>query len=173
MRSIACGLIFALAAILSGCGYHVAGKADLLPKDIKVIAIPAFGNVSTRYKLAERLPGDLTREFIARTRYQVVADPNQADAVLYGSVINLFSGATVYDPQTNRASGAQIIVVLQLTLQDRHTGKVLFSRPNMDFRERYEISVDPKVYFDESDAALARLSRDVARSVVSAVVENF
>jgi hypothetical protein len=50
---------------------------------------------------------------------------------------------------------------------------VLFNRQNADFRERYEISVDPRNYFDESSTALERLSRDVARSVVSAVLENF
>ena len=52
-------------------------------------------------------------------------------------------------------------------------GKVLFNRPNLEFRDRYEISVDPKQYLDESQAALSRLSRDVARTVVSAILENF
>jgi hypothetical protein len=50
---------------------------------------------------------------------------------------------------------------------------VLFNRPNLEFRERYEISIDPKQYFDESQPAMQRLSRDVARTVVSAILENF
>ena len=72
-----------------------------------------------------------------------------------------------------RATGVQAVVTLQLTLTDKATGAVLFSRPGVEFRERYEISVDPTSYFDESTAALERLSRDVARTVVSAVLENF
>ena len=52
-------------------------------------------------------------------------------------------------------------------------GSVLFSRPYFEVRERYEISVDARTYFEESDVAMERLSRDVARSVVSAVLENF
>jgi hypothetical protein len=43
----------------------------------------------------------------------------------------------------------------------------------MEFRQTYEISVDPATYFDESDNAMDRLSRDVARTVVSAVLANF
>ena len=43
----------------------------------------------------------------------------------------------------------------------------------MEVKERYEISIDPKAYFDESAPALQRLSRDVSRSVVSAVLEKF
>ena len=66
----------------------------------------------------------------------------------------------------------QAIVTLQLLLTDK-TGKVLFNRPGMEFRERYEISVDPTTYFDESGTAMERLARDVARSVVSAILENF
>jgi hypothetical protein len=163
----------ALAAALCGCGYHVAGRGDLMPKTVRTIAVPAFGNVTPRYKLAEQLPADIGREFISRTRYRVVADPNEADAVLRGSVVSFASYPTVADPASGRATGVQVSVVLQITLTERSTGRVLLQRPGMEVRERYEIAVDPKAYFDESEAATARLSRDVARSVVSAVLENF
>ncbi len=166
-------LVAALAALATGCGYRIAGRADLLPKNIQTIAIPAFGNVTTRYKLTERLPAALTREFIARTRYRIVADPNEADAVLRGVVANYVSYPTIFDPATGRATGVQMNVTLGITLTERVSGKVLFSRPSLDVRERYEISVDQRAYFEESDAALERLSRDVARTVVSAILEGF
>jgi hypothetical protein len=166
-------LALALCLPLAACGYHVSGKADLLPKRIRIIAIPAFGNATTKYKLPELLTSALTREFISRTRYKIVADPNQAEAILTGAVINFFSYPTVFDPATGRASGVQAVVILQVTLTDRSNNAVLFTRPNFEVRERYEISVDPHAYFEESDAAMERLSHDVARSVVSAILENF
>ncbi len=168
-------LILASALMLSasGCGYHVSGHADLLPAKIKSIAIPAFGNVTTRYKLTDQLPAALTREFISRTRYRVVADPNEADAVLTGTVANYLSNPTVFDPSSGRASGVLVYVYLQVTLRDRATGTVLYSQPNLEFRQRYEISVDQQAYFDESDPAMQRLSQDVARAVVSGVLEAF
>lgn len=168
MRAALC-----LTVVLASCGYHVGGRADLLPKSIHTIAVPAFGNVTTRYKVADRISGAITREFISRTRYQIVADPNRADAVLTGAVVNVMTYPTIFDPVTGRASGVQAAVVVMVNLTERATGKVLFNRPSMEVRERYEISVDPKVYFDESDVAMERLSRDVARSVVSAILENF
>ena len=161
------------ACLFLGCGYHVANNVDALPKNVKTIAIPPFGNTTIRYKLSDQMAAALTREFNTRTRYHIVADPNEADAVLTGSVINYFSYPTVFDPTTNRAAGAQAIVQLQLTLRDRVSKKVLFSRPHMDFRQNYEISVDPSQYFDESDAALDRASQEVARKVVSSILENF
>ncbi|HPQ17402.1 MAG TPA: hypothetical protein PLP04_19390, partial [Bryobacteraceae bacterium] len=60
-----------------------------------------------------------------------------------------------------------------LTLRERATGAVLFNRSNWEIRERYEISVDPSAYLEESDLAMARLSSYVARTVVAAILENF
>jgi len=162
-----------LAALAGGCGYRVSGHGDLLPKRIKTIAVPAFTNATTRYRLSQLLPAAITRELLSRTRYEVVADPNQAEAVLSGVVISYSAGATTFDPKTSRASAAQVYVHLKITLTDRANGAVLFSRPDLEVREHYEISTDQRAYFEESDAAMERLSRDVARTVVSAILENF
>jgi hypothetical protein len=165
---------FTLAAIgLTACGYHVAGRANLMPKNIRTIAIPAFGNLTPRYRLPSRLPADLAREFRSRTRYEVVADPNAADATLTGAVINYYASPTVVDQASGRPAGMQVTVVLQLRLAERESGKVLFDRQSLVSRERYELSVDQVAYFEESEVALERLSRDVARTVVSAILENF
>ena len=64
----------------------MSGRGDLLPKTIKTIAIPAFDNLTSRYKLARLLPTDVGREMLSRTRYTIVSDPNQADAVLAGTL---------------------------------------------------------------------------------------
>lgn len=171
MKRAAAACLAALA--LSGCGYHVGGRADLLPSTLHTIAIPAFGNASPRYRLTSQLPAAITREFLTRTRYRVVADPNEADAVLYGTVRNYFSFPTLFDQRTGRASGVQVHVFLDVKLVERGTGKVLFERENYEFRGRYEIATDQAQYFDESATALERLSREVAQQVVSSVLEAF
>jgi len=156
----------------AGCGYHVGSHADLLPKSLKTIAVPAFSNGTTRYDLARMLPEDIGREFLSRTRYRVVSDPEQADAVLTGSVVRFTSFPTTADA-TGRATAVQALVVLQLTLKDHATGAVLFTRPSFEFKESYAISVSPQDYFDESGVAMMRLSRQVAASVVTAILQNF
>lgn len=166
-------LALGLAVTATGCGYHISGHADLMPKTIKTIAIPAFGNSTVRAKLARLITADVTREFISRTHYTIVAQPDQADALLQGTLVNFAAYPTIFDPVSGRATGVQVIAVLHINLIDRHTGKTIFSRPNFEFHERYEITVDPQAYFDESGTAIERLSRDVARSVVTAILENF
>jgi outer membrane lipopolysaccharide assembly protein LptE/RlpB len=163
-------LAFAVAA-LSGCGYHVSGHGDLMPKTVKTIAIQPFGNTTSRYKLARTLPDDIAHEFISRTRYKIVSDPNHADAVLTGTLINYSAYPTI--SANGRSTTVEAVVTLQVTLTNRANGAVIFTRPSAEFRERYEISADPKAYFDESGTAMVRLSKDVAKSVVSAILEAF
>jgi len=170
---LAVALSFA-ACSLASCGYHIAGKADLVPKDVHTIAIPPFTNATVRYKLADSLPEALSREFITRTRYRIVNDPTQADAVLRGGVVNYVAYPTVIDQSTGRTSGLQIILILNVTLTDRETGKVIFSRPRYEAHERYELSTtNDTQYFDESGAGIQRLSVDVARDLVTSILENF
>jgi hypothetical protein len=163
-----------LSCALAGCGYTVAGSAssrNVLPAEVHTIAVLPWSNVSTQYKLSDYISEAVTRELITRTRYSIIADPAKADAVLSGAVANMYSGATVSDP-IKGATGAQLVVQIQVKLIDRN-GKVLFERPNVEFRERYEISVNPQQYFDESQVAVQRLSKDVGRTIVSAILESF
>ncbi len=162
-----------LPLALISCGYRFAGTADALPKTVHTVSIPAFTNLTTRYKLTDQLPEIIAREFITRTRYRVVSDPNTADAVLRGAVSNYTFYPTIFDPATGRAAFAELHVTLSVTLTERATGKVLFSRPNFDVRETYQISPNESQYFEESDPALKRAGQQVARSIVSAVLENF
>ena len=166
------GLIL-LTVVLAGCGYHVAGHTDLMPQTVKTIAVSPFANPTTRYQIARMLPQDVSREFISRTRYQIVNDPAQADAVLRGVVNNYVAYPTVIDPTSGRATGVQVIVSLAVTLTERSTGKVLYQRNGFEFRNQYTISIDPQSYFDESGTAMARVSKDAAQSIVTAILENF
>jgi Lipopolysaccharide-assembly len=167
--------VFVCIALLgtSACGYHVAGKANLMPVTIHTIAVPEFTNATIRYKLSQYLTTGIEHEFKTRTRYRIVTDPNQGDAVLKGGVLIFNSYPIVLDQASGRATAVQVNVVLQITLTERTTGKVLFTRPYFEVHERYQVAIDPTTYFDESGAGMERLGRDVARDVVTSILENF
>ncbi|HEX5229583.1 MAG TPA: LptE family protein [Bryobacteraceae bacterium] len=169
------GIGFAIVSLaLSSCGYHIAGKQNLIPKTVHSIAIPPFENATVHYKLTDVLPQDIGRELISRTKYQIISDPTQADAVLTGTVINYVAFPTLIDQATGRTSGLQVIVRLGVSLTERTSGKLIYNRPYYEAHERYEASVTNNYqYFDESGVAVQRLSKDVARDVVSSILEDF
>ena len=77
MRVLAC---LALLFLCASCGYHVAGKADTVPKSVRTIYVPAWGNSTVKYRLTDILPQQVSREFIARSRFRVVNRAEDADA---------------------------------------------------------------------------------------------
>ncbi len=165
-------VVFACLGLLSSCGYHTAGHTDLLPKTLSTVGVPAFSNPTTRYKITDWLPDAVAKEFLATSRYRVV-NSDRADMVLKGGVLTYSSNAVLFDPKTALATSVEVHLVLQVTLVDRATGKVLFTRPRMEVVDNYEIPSQQGQYFDESDAALQRVSRRVAQQIVSSILNNF
>ncbi len=164
---------FCLLSLLTACGYHVAGRGDRLPADVKTIAVPIFVNETTRFRIEQRLAAAVTREFIERTKFRITPDSSQADAVLKGSVKDARTGVVTFDLKTGRATTLQIQVTTNIELVDLHTKKVLFSNPNYVFREEYQVSQTTPELFEEDQPALDRLSRDLARTLVTEILENF
>jgi hypothetical protein len=171
--TFAIALCLALCALLASCGYHVGGQADLIPKSVKSICIPPFKNRTKHYRLIDTLPNAIGREFKARTKFVIVNDPQDADAILAGEVTNVLVVPSIYDPTTGTASAAFVIAYMNVTLSERVSKKVLYSKVGLECRDNYEIAATASKYFDESDFAVDRLSKKIAAQVVDAVVEAF
>jgi outer membrane lipopolysaccharide assembly protein LptE/RlpB len=169
----------AAVAMLSGCGYHIAGTASTLPKTIHVVAIPALENKTTSYRLEQKLTAATVHEFLAKTSYRVVSNPEDGDAVLRGKVLSLEAVPLLFDTTTGRATTMLVTVKCEVTFTERATQKVLYHTDNFVFRNQYEISADTadpaalKDFFEEQDPALDRLAQDFAQRLVAAVIENY
>jgi len=168
-------LLPAMAAVftVTGCGYHVAGHGAALPKSIHVIAIPALENKTTSYRLEQKLTAATVHEFLAKTQYRVVSNPEDGDAVLRGKVVSLEAAPLLFDTKTGRATTMLVTVKCELTFTESSTQKVLYHTDNFVFRNQYEISTDLKSFFEEQDPALDRLAQDFAARLVAAVTENY
>ncbi|MFQ5817132.1 MAG: LPS assembly lipoprotein LptE [Terriglobia bacterium] len=166
------GLGVLLLASLA-CGYKLAGKADALPRELNVIAIPAFENRTPWMRLEQKLTAAVMEEFLARSRYHVVGEAEAGDAVLSGIVHAVESAPVIFDPDTGRATHVLITVRVSVTLRDPRSQKLLYQEPRFVFREQYEITGDLASFFEERSPALDRLARDFAATLVSAILENF
>ncbi|HVR24584.1 MAG TPA: LptE family protein [Candidatus Polarisedimenticolia bacterium] len=163
----------AVLAAGSGCGYHTAGSAARLPENVKTIAVPAFTNVTTTYRIEQMLTSSVVREFTTRTHYHILNDPGEAaDATLRGTVISTSASPLTYNSATGQAASVLVVVSMKVSLTDRQ-GKVLYQNPSYLFREQYEVSQDLASFFEENSPAYRRLSQDFARTLVSNILEGF
>ncbi len=157
----------------ASCGYHTAGHAVQLPENVKSIAVPAFVNETSTYRIEQLLTSSVVREFTTRTHYQILNSSGEAaDATLRGTVVSASSTPLTYNTTTGQAASVLVVVSMRVSLTDRQ-GKVLYQNPSYLFREQYEVSQDLVSFFEEDSPAIRRLSRDFARTLVSNILEGF
>jgi hypothetical protein len=163
--------IYSLGAI--SCGYHVAGRSSSLPPEIHVIAVPALENATSTYRIEQRLTSATVHEFLSRTPYKVVSNPEGGDAVLKGKVVSLEAVPLLFDTTSGRATTMLVQMKCEVTLTQTSNDKILYHADNFVFRSEYEISTDVTSFFSEQDPALDRVAKDFAQRLVAAVVENY
>lgn len=173
---IRAGLFVAIATVsvsLAGCGYHVAGRAAHLPSGWTTIAIPAFKNDTTRYRVEQRFTQAVIREFISRSKYRIIQDTKSADGVLTGEVVSIETSPVLFDATSGQVTTMLVTVHFKVHLLDNQTQKLVYQNDDEVFRDEYQISSDVTTFFEEQDPALERMSRDFASQLVSNVLESF
>ena len=157
----------------TSCGYHTAAHAVQLPENVKTIAVPAFVNETSTYRIEQLLTASVVREFTTRTHCHILNTPGEAaDATLLGTVVSASSTPLTYNAATGQAASVLVVVSMRVSLTDRQ-GKMLYQNPSYLFREQYEVSQDLASFFEEDSPAFRRLSQDFARTLVSNVLEGF
>ncbi len=166
------GAILLLTSSFTEC-YKPAGRGDGLPKHIKTLAIPPFQNPSLRFKVEQRFTAAMVDEVLRRARsLKVVSTAEGADAVMLGE-IKSFSFRPVLLDDLGRARLFEVTIAAGLTVRDQTRNKIIFDNRNYIFRDEYEISGDPKIFFSEEGPAVDRLARDFAKSVMTTILEGF
>jgi hypothetical protein len=173
-------LIVLLSVVLTmpGCGYSLAGRGSFLPSYIQAVGIPQLINRTTFFDVEQILTEKVRSEFIGRGKYRILPDAPGADAVLTGEVLNIFvqpSGFT--DAQL--ASRYLFTLTMKVTFTDARTNEVLWSNDALTFREEYElatrgnVALEGAAFLDQERAAFDRIATDIARTVVTAILEAF
>ncbi|MBL8150864.1 MAG: LptE family protein [Blastocatellia bacterium] len=166
-------LLFITAVGFGPCGYQKAGAGKALPSHIKTIAIQTFRNESVRYRVEQKFTSALITELLHRTsRFKLVSEPSAADATVTGNIRNFAIRSVLLD-NNSRARVFEVTITASVVVRDQTMNKVIFDNQRLVFRGEYELSDDPRSFFNEDDPAIERLSRDFAKSVLSTVLEGF
>jgi hypothetical protein len=152
---------------VSSCGYRLAGK-KLDNGRGQTIAVPTFGNKTTIYRLEQRLSEAVRRELIRRTRFDVVSEPS-GDVVVAGEVVSFSAIPVIFNPQ-GRGTSYSILVDMSVRLIDTRTGAVVFQNDHWTFREVFELAQVSADYVPEDTAAMDRLARRFASSLVASML---
>ncbi len=166
-------LPFLMAAGLleAGCGYRIAKKNVAAPANLDSIAILPIVNKTSKYRIEQKLTSAVIDEFIQRTRCRISRDPAEARGLLTGEVLDFASFPVIFAGDSG--STFQVSIRVRMTLKDQSTGKFVFQNRDSQFREEFEISRESKDYFPEEGPAMDRLVRQLARSLLNNLLDDF
>lgn len=157
---------------LAACGYRLSGKGTTLPDHVRRIAVPLFKNETRQPDIAQRITEALADEFIRRGGYTTTSSPENAEALLTGTV-TVFRRHPVGVRRDGLASRYEIEIQIHAELQDLVNDVTLWKDDHFVFREQYEVDSNESESFDESILAIEKISRDLARTVVATIMEGF
>jgi hypothetical protein len=144
-----------------------------LPESIHVLGVPPFENHTLTPRVSQNITEAVEREIIQRTRYRVEPDASGADAVLHGSVLAVDSLPVTFDPTTGQVSMVEVTLRLKAWLTETRSGKELYRNDNLVFHEQYQVGQQTAGFFEEDQLAFERMSRTIAKTLASAILENF
>jgi hypothetical protein len=168
----------AVAVVSPGCGYSLAGRGSFLPAYIRVVGIPPLENRTPILRIEQLMTEKIRAEFINRGKYEIVPISSGADAVVSGAIIGIATQPVGLTAQ-QQASRYLITVTMRVLFSDSRNGQVLWSNEALTFREEYDLKtrsngqLDSAVLLEQEGPAMERLSTDLARSVVSSILEAF
>ncbi|HEX6178054.1 MAG TPA: LPS assembly lipoprotein LptE [Thermoanaerobaculia bacterium] len=174
----ALALVIAIAICSSGCGYALAGRGSFLPADIRVVGIPPLENRTTTARIEQIFTEKIRTEFIDRNKYTIQPVAGGADAVLSGAVTAISYQPVGLTNQQQQASRYLFIVTMRVQFTDARNNDILWSNDALTFREEYDLSrggtqLEGAVLLEQEGPAIDRLATDLARTVVSAILEAF
>lgn len=172
IRVAAIAMVAFWAAGFTECYKPVTSSG--LPKDIKIIAVPAFQFEAQgmRYRVESRFTEAVSKEIIRRGNgIKVQGSRAGADAVVEGNIRDFSFSGVLLDNQ-GRARIYEVTIVAAVTIRDLRQNKVIYDNQNLVFRDSFEFSEDPRSFFNEEDPAVERMARAFAESVVSTIVNG-
>ena len=160
-------VLLVFISLLSGCGYRIATK-NFNGGQGQTFAVPTFVNRTTSYRVEQRLSEAVRQELVRRTRYNVVAN-DSGDVVMAGDVL-AFTNVPVTFDVNGRASTYEMLVDMKVVVTDSKTHKELYHNDRFTYRQVFEIAQNPADFIREDPAALDRLSRLFAESIVATLM---
>jgi hypothetical protein len=171
-------VVLTLAAGTVACGYSLAGRGSFLPEYVRTVGVLPLENSTTWSRVEQVVTDKIRTEFINRGKYEVVSSASGAHAVLTGAITSI-SATPVGFTERQLASRYMFTVTLRVQFTDATTNQVLWENPALTFREEYDLGIQSNTalegaaFLDQEGPAFDRIANDVARRVVSAILEAF
>ncbi|MDA8138738.1 MAG: LptE family protein [Desulfobacteraceae bacterium] len=156
-------MLAALLTLFWACGYQLSGSGSL-PGGIKRIHMSVMNNRTAESGLEMKVTNAVIDE-LTRRGQNVVAQPDQAEAVLTG-VIDSLATETIARSGSITATERRVVITASFTLKDPK-GKVLWQAQQLRAEQAYAVSDINRLQ------AINTVSQRLAESVYDRLTDSF
>jgi hypothetical protein len=167
-------VLFSLLLLLSSCGYRFTPIGGIIPEGARTIAILAFLNGTNEPYVDVEVTKAVVEEFAVDGRLKVVSSES-ADLVLKGSVTKFVTTPSGYTTD-NYVQSYTVSISVNVSVEDMKTSEIIWQEAGLGsvFVTSYPVTPgDITATKIAKNAALQNISRDVASTLRSRLLEGF
>ena len=163
-------ILFGIALLLNGCGYHLVGTGSSLPSHLKTLFIPLFANSSSEPEIHRELTSAIINSFITDGRLKIVRKGN-SDMVMKGSLFYYDLRAASFT-SSDFASDYIVKLGVEVEVIDKVNDKLYI-------KNKFPIKWDYRATSDIVDTESARLAaleeayKELGNRLVSLLIDQF
>lgn len=166
------GLIVLLLILgLFGCGYHLQGRGDALPGGVRYVHVAILDNATLQPFLENAVTNALLDRLIRSPGVELVDDPDLADGLLTGTIVQYGNTALSYDGNDDIGEYRTRMTV-EVVLRQADNAQVLWKGRSSQ-AEDYAANADKALEDDREKAAIKEVAVRLADDIYSRMVDDF
>ncbi|MEN6620224.1 MAG: LptE family protein [Smithella sp.] len=161
-----------LCTLIIACGYTFAPQGDYIDKRIVNIYVAQFDNKTAQAEIENYVRSAFIDQFIQTSRFKIVENVEQADAIIKGSVLTLTTAPLSYRSST-LAAEERATMTLDVTFREKESGKDIWKSPNISGTVDYTVESNINLLPATRKAAYNKLASDTAEKIFNLMMSGF
>lgn len=158
-----------LGLLAAGCGYSLRPS---FPGNIRTVHIPVLENRTQEPGIEDFITQALTQAVLTSGAARIAPNPEQADGVLEGSIVEYSLTSLAFDRAAN-VTQYRLQIGLALTLRDRRRNEVVWKQDRIAERADFPVAGPVTTTLVLEQDAVRRAAVDISRAIVSLAFEGF
>jgi outer membrane lipopolysaccharide assembly protein LptE/RlpB len=167
----AAALLFCLA-LVAACGYRFVPDGEAIDPGIQKVYVDVFANKTSEANIENTFRTAFIDQVIQGRRFKIAGSPDEADAILRGSIESLTAAALSLQA-TSLAAEDRISVVLSLALEAQNPKNVLWTNSSFSGSQDYFMGNNLSVAQANKKNALTKLANDTAERAYRLMMSGF
>ncbi|MHB8771268.1 MAG: LPS-assembly lipoprotein LptE [Syntrophales bacterium] len=159
-----------MAVLPAGCGYRFAGGESVHPT-VRTVFVDVFTNRTSEAHAENIFRTAFINRFVQDGRFRLASSRGEADAVFRGTVQNLITYPLSYKAG-NFSAEDRLAVRLELTFEERHSGRLLWSDGAFSGTGDYFVTTAGATETSRRNA-LVKLADDTAERAYRLIMSGF